>query len=84
VSFDPPEENLAWAQQEGFQYELWTDEGRELGLYYGAADSPTDGSASRITKVMDENGVLVLEYLAVSASLNPAEVLEDMQVLFGP
>lgn len=83
ASFDPPATNLDWAQQEGFQYDLWSDGGRELALYYGAATSPQAGSAKRITKVLDAKGTLVLEYLTVSAGTSPLQVLADCEILFG-
>lgn len=82
VSFDPPAENQAWAIDEGFQFELWSDTGRELALYYGAATSPAQGAASRVTKILDANGTLVLEYTVSAVGTHPAEVLEDCRVLF--
>lgn len=83
ASFDEPAENLEWAQYEGFQYDLWSDLGRELALYYGAATSDTQSSASRKTFVLDAEGTLVLEYTSVSAATNPQDVLEDCEILFG-
>lgn len=83
MSFDDPAKNADWAADEGFQYDLWSDEGRELALYYGAAVSETQGSASRVTKVMDSDGTLVLEYLSVSTGTSPGEVLADVTALFG-
>lgn len=68
----------------GFQYELWSDLGRELALYYGAATTETQGSASRVTRLLDEDGTLILEYNTVSTSNNPGEILADATVLFGP
>lgn len=68
--------------EEGFQYEVWKDDDGDLGMYYGALSSPT-GNPSRITKVLDANGTLILEYQQVSTGTHPAQVLEDMQTLFG-
>jgi peroxiredoxin Q/BCP len=82
VSFDPPEENQTWAQEQGYLYELWTDEGRELALYYGAATTPTQGAASRVTQLLDASGTLILEYAGVSVGAHPGEVLQDCQALF--
>ena len=84
ASFDPPAENQAWAQAQGYQYELWSDEGRELALYYGAATSPTQSAASRVTKLLDASGTLILEYSGISVGAHPAEVLQDCQKLFSP
>ncbi len=71
-----------WVEEEGFQYEVWKDDHGELGLYYGALSSPT-GNPSRVTKVLDADGTLILEYPSVSVGTHPAEVLEDMTTLFG-
>jgi peroxiredoxin Q/BCP len=85
VSFDSPSENESWAVEEGFQFELWSDEDRELALYYGAATSPTQGSASRITMLLDDTGAQLLEYTSsIVVGTHPAQVLADCQALFGP
>ncbi len=71
-----------WVVQEGFQYEVWRDDNGELGMYYGALSSPT-GNPSRITKILDEEGTLILEYPSVSVGTHPQEVLEDVRILLG-
>lgn len=84
ASFDPIEDNQAFIDKEGFGYELWSDLGRELALYYDAADSEGQSKASRRTVVLDAQGRHLLNYspgLAVGA--HPGEVLEDCQALFG-
>jgi peroxiredoxin len=68
---------------EGFQYEVWKDDGAQLSQYYGAMSGPV-GSPARITKVLDANGNLILEYPQVLVGTHPQDVLEDMQALFGP
>jgi peroxiredoxin len=84
ASFDPPEENLAWAQEEAFAYDLWSDLSRELGLYYGATDDPTDTTAARITVLLDAEGAVLLEYdVGIGFGTHPADVLSDCQALFG-
>lgn len=83
VSFDDHQRNNDWAIQEGMQFELWTDESRELALYYGAASTPTQGSAGRISFLLDANGYVALEYPQVSTGTHPGQVLEDCQALFG-
>ena len=84
VSFDPVDENQAWALEEGFQFELWSDLNRDLGLHYGAASSPTDGAADRISFLLDADGAVLLEYRSVSTGTHPGQVLEDCEALFGP
>ena len=83
VSFDDPSENLAWAEEEGFQFELWTDTDRTLALTYGAATTAAQSIASRKTVILDASGNWVLEYPVVNVGTSPSEVLEDCQKLFG-
>jgi peroxiredoxin len=82
VSFDSPEANEAWAEDEGFSFELWTDESRELAMTYGAASSSSTLYASRVTRVLDAEGVLVLEYAVTTISAHPAQVLDDCKLLW--
>jgi peroxiredoxin len=84
VSFDTPAENQAFAEQQGFEYELWSDDDKTLAIYYGAASGPGDSVASRVTKLLDADGTLILEYLTVSPASHPGHVLEDCQDIFGP
>jgi peroxiredoxin Q/BCP len=85
VSFDSPEENQSWALEEGFQFELWSDDDRELALYYGAAASAGALAASRITMLLDDGGAQLLEYTeSINVGTHPAQVLADCQELFGP
>jgi peroxiredoxin len=85
VSFDSPAENLAWAIREGFPYELWSDENRELADYYSAVRSPTQPTCDRVTKLLDCEGVLQLEYVdGIDVGAHPGQVLEDCEALFGP
>lgn len=83
VSFDSPAANQAWAEEEGYLYELWTDQDKTLALTYGAATSTSASVASRVTKILDADGVLVLEYDVSNIGTHPAQVLADCQLLFG-
>ena len=69
-----------------FQYELWTDDAaRTLALYYGSVFSATTFQAGRVTRLLDENGDLVLEYDTLGGlATHPQKVLEDCEALFGP
>jgi len=84
VSFaSTPAQNSAWAADEGFAFELWTDEDRTLSEVYDAGH--TSFANTRVTKLLDANGDLVPEYIGVNANIaaHPSEVLSDCQVLFG-
>jgi hypothetical protein len=43
----------------------------------------SSGFASRVTKILDASGTLVLEYEVSSIGTHPAQVLEDCIALFG-
>lgn len=83
VSFDAPEDNQAWAEEQDYAFELWTDDERALALAYGAADSASQAFADRVTVILDERGALVLVYESVGVGIHPRYVLEDCQILFG-
>ena len=84
AGLDSPATNDAWAEDEDFQYELWTDEDKTLGITYGALSGPSDGSVDRVTMLLDAKGELLLEYTgSIAVGTHPADVLEDCEILFG-
>jgi peroxiredoxin len=83
VSFDTPEDNAAFAEAQSYTYELWSDLDRSLALHYGAASSESQAMASRITVLLDEEGVWRLVYDPASVTSNAQDVLEDCEILFG-
>jgi peroxiredoxin len=86
VSFDPPARNAQFRQNEGFAYDLWTDTGRELALYYGAATSASAPLASRVTTLLDADGTWLLVYYPGGLAglyAHAGQVLADCQALSG-
>jgi peroxiredoxin len=83
VSFDSPSENLAWAEEENFPFELWTDDDKVLALTYGSVDSASSRTPGRVTVLLDVDGTWLLNYDPVNAITGPQDVLEDCQALFG-
>lgn len=83
VGFDSPEVNQAWAEDEGYQFEIWTDDDKTLAVYYGAAASTSATVPLRVTKILDAEGELILEYSVTNVGTHPAQVLADCQALFG-
>jgi peroxiredoxin Q/BCP len=81
--FDTPEDNQAWAEDEGYEYEIWTDSNKTLALTYGAASSKSTSYPSRVTVVLDEKGMLALTYAVSSIGTHPAQVLSDVTQLYG-
>lgn len=83
VSFDEPSANQAWAEEEGYLFDLWTDDDKTLALYYGAAESDRATVPERITRLLGGDGAVLLEYDDVNYSTSPQDLLEDCQALFG-
>ena len=84
AGFSTPTQTEAWAEAEGFQYEVWTDDDKTLALTYGAAATPSQNHAYRMTFLLDADGNLLLTYGNVNSDLgeHPAHVLSDCQQLF--
>ena len=84
MSFDNPSKNQSWAEDQGYEFELWSDDDKTLAITYGAAANDSAYYADRITVVLNEEGNLILEYLEnISVGTHPAEVLDDLQKVYG-
>ena len=83
VGFQDPATNDAWVEDQGYQYEVWTDEDRMLSVTYGAADNANAFFPARVTVLLDEQGELLLEYPNVVIDVHPPQVLSDCELLFG-
>lgn len=79
--------NAAFAKADNFKFPLWSDLGRELGMYYGAATTPKQGAADRITVILNDKGEQIVEYgsFVVNSTLgaHPKNVLKDCQAILG-
>ena len=84
MSFDTVEENAAFAKKFGYPFPLLCDVEREIGLAYGAADSPKAGHASRITYVIDAQGRIAQAHPKVSPKSHPKEILASLAGESGP
>ena len=71
-----------WADSEGFQYELWSDDNKDLAIYYGAATA-SSWVPDRTTVLLDAAGNQLLSYAVGSIGTHPRDVLEDVQAIFG-
>ncbi len=78
ASFDTQAENRAFSQKFNYPFPLLCDTSRELGMAYGACDSPDAGHASRITVVIDGDGKVLRVYPKVDAKSHAAQVLADL------
>jgi len=78
VSFDTVAENAAFVKKFGFQFPLLCDTKREIGIAYGACQTPTDTNASRIGYVIDETGKVAQVFPKVDARSFPETVLAGL------
>lgn len=84
VGFNTPEENTTWAEQEEYTFDIWSDdEERTLALHYGAVASANANYPNRITRILGEDGYVLLEYNEVATGTHPQKVLDDCLILFG-
>ncbi|MEZ4322741.1 MAG: peroxiredoxin [Myxococcota bacterium] len=85
VSFTDVETNRAWVEAQGFPYEIWRDDDRQLALYYGAIEERGAQYPKRRTRVLNQEGKVVLEYNdKIIVGAHPDEVLADVELLFAP
>jgi len=83
VGFGDPEGNATWVADQGYQYEIWSDTEKTLAVYYGAANSTSAIYPNRITRLLDTQGHVILEYNDVDAGTSPNQILSDCQAIFG-
>ena len=84
ASFDRPEDNRAFAQENGFPFRLLSDEDRAVGERYETKRAPEERSpefAKRRTYVIDPAGVIRKAYRVTDIAGHPDQVLEDLREL---
>lgn len=82
VSFGTPAQNTSWIDDQKYRFEVWQDADKTLAVHFGAAQA-SSMVPKRITKVLDAQGNLVLEYVdGVDVGTHPADVLDDCKALF--
>jgi len=77
VSFDPPRNNARFVQQQGFPFRLLSDTDRTLSMAVGAADSPQQPVARRISYLIGADSKVLRVYGTVDPRSHAAEVLRD-------
>ena len=83
VSFDDANANLAFARKYKFPFRLVPDVSREIGVSYGAADTPADEFAARIAYLIGPDGKILEAHPMVNAAKYPAEQLESLRRMAG-
>lgn len=72
------EENAAFAAKFDFPFPLLCDVKREIGIAYGACDTPDAEYARRISYLIGPDGRIEKTYASVKASEHPQQVLADL------
>ena len=83
MGFGPTPVNADWVQKEGYQYEVWDDLNKTLALHYGAISSTFEFFPQRITRLLDSEGTVIVEYNDVQVNGHPELVLDDCKAIFG-
>jgi len=84
VSFDPPEQNLGFAEKYGFPFSLLSDVDRSVGARYETVRAPEEASpdnAKRRTYLIDPDGRIARAYRVTDIPAHPLQVLEDLKAL---
>ena len=67
-----------WREAVGLTSDLLCDADRSVAMAYGAADSPEQQKAGRVSVLIDEGGVVTKVYKPSDVSAHPAEVLREV------
>jgi peroxiredoxin Q/BCP len=78
VSFDQPQDNARFVQAQQFPFRLLSDTDRKLATAVGAADSPQQPVARRISYLVGPDGKVLRVYGAVTPATHADEVLRDL------
>ena len=84
MSFDAPEENLGFAQKNGFPFPLLSDVDRSVGARYETVRSPEEASpdnAKRRTYLIDPEGRIAKAYRVTDIPAHPPQLLKDLRAL---
>jgi thioredoxin-dependent peroxiredoxin len=76
ASFDTVRENAEFATKFKFPYRLLCDTGRQIGMAYGACETPQDRSARRISYVIGPDGTIRHAFPKVDVKTHPQQILE--------
>lgn len=71
-------ENADFAKKFDYPFPLLCDTKREIGLAYGATDSPKAGFAKRITYVISPDGKVAQAHGKVEPKSHPKAILESL------
>jgi peroxiredoxin Q/BCP len=70
--------NAKFAEKQGFGFPLLSDTTRQIGMTYGAADSPGAFTAKRISYLIGPDGKIARVYGKVDPATHAREVLDEL------
>ena len=79
VSFDDPAANAAFVAAENFPFRLLSDSKHTLAVAVGAADSPEQPVARRISYLVGPDGKVLRVYESVTPATHADQVLRDLE-----
>ena len=78
VTFSTPEDLKKWSAETGYLGVLLSDADRSVAIKYGAAASPDQEKATRISVLVDADGVIRKTFHVEDAAGHPRAVLADI------
>ena len=84
ASFDTPDENRAFAEEQQFGFRLLSDPDRAVGTAYEATRPPDDQYAAmpkRVSYLIDPDGIIRRAYEVKDVAGHADEVLADLATL---
>jgi peroxiredoxin Q/BCP len=84
ASFDPPEDNRAFAEKNDFPFRLLSDVDKTVGQAYEVKRAPEEADPlrpKRRTYLIDPDGVIRKAYRVKDVTTHPDEVLRDLAEL---
>ncbi len=78
VTFSASEELRRWREAIGLTCDLLSDADRQVALAWGAATTPDQAKAARISVLLGSDGRVLKTYASPDPSSHAAEVLADL------
>lgn len=78
VSFDESKANAEFVELQGFPFRLLSDTDRRLAVAVGAAESPSQPVATRISYLVGPDGKVLKAYPNVDPEKHASQVLSDL------
>ena len=71
-------ENATFAEDNRFPFPLLCDTGRQIGMAYGACETPDAQHAKRMTFVIGPDGKILQVHAQVNARQHPEDLLKTL------